>query len=78
MVVDDTGEGFRALQPPGDILRKAFSAVRQGGRIEIITLEQSQHGQIDFVPLLTEAGFKPVRLLAERDGLRFVEGLRTA
>ncbi len=26
---------------------------------------------------LTTAGFKPVRLLAEKDGLRFLEGLRT-
>ena len=25
---------------------------------------------------LTTAGFKPVRLLAEKDGLRFLEGLR--
>lgn len=77
VVIDDTDDGFRGFEPPGDILRKAFGAVRQGGRIEIITLEKSQHGQLDFVQLLSDAGFKPVRLLAERDGLRFVEGLRT-
>ncbi len=77
VVIDDTDDGFRAFERSSDILRKAFSAARQGGRIEIITLEKSPKGPIDFVPLLIAAGFKPVRVLAERDGLRFVEGLRT-
>lgn len=76
VVVDDTDDRFERYQPPGAILRKAFDASRKGGRIEVITLEKS-HGKFDFVQLLTEAGFKPVRLLAERDGLRFYEGLRT-
>ncbi len=77
VVIDDTGDSFWGLDHPVDILRKAFGAVRQGGRIEVIGLEKSPHKQLDFVQLLTEAGFKPVRLLAERDGLRFIEGLRT-
>jgi SAM-dependent methyltransferase len=77
VVVDDTDDGFRGFEPSADILRKAHGALRKGGRIEIITLEKSQHGKVDFVQLLGDAGFKPVRLLAERDGFRFVEGLKT-
>ncbi|HWI16400.1 MAG TPA: hypothetical protein VNT81_01545 [Vicinamibacterales bacterium] len=77
VVVDDTDDGFGRFKPPVDILRKAFGAARKGGRVEIITRETSQHARVDFVQLLGEAGFKPVRLLAERDGLRFVEGLKT-
>jgi SAM-dependent methyltransferase len=77
VVVDDTDDGFRAFDASADILRKAHGALRKGGRIEIITLEKSQHGKVDFVQLLGDAGFKPVRLLAERDGFRFVEGLKT-
>lgn len=76
VVVDDTDDGFRRFEPPVDILRKAYGALRKGGRIEIITLEKSQH-TFDFVQLLSDAGFRPVRLLAERDGFRFVEGLKT-
>jgi SAM-dependent methyltransferase len=30
------------------------------------------------VSVLEAAGFKPVRLLADRDGIRFIEGLRTS
>jgi hypothetical protein len=30
------------------------------------------------VTAMEEAGFKPVRLLADRDGMRFIEGLRPA
>jgi SAM-dependent methyltransferase len=74
VVVDDTHEGFKGFEPPADLLRRAFGALRQGGRIEIVTLQKSA---LDFVPLLGDAGFKPVRVLAERDGFRFVEGLRT-
>jgi hypothetical protein len=77
VVVDDTFDGFRGFEPPGGILQKAFDALRKGGRIEVITREKPQQGQVDFVQLLSDTGFKPVRVLAERDGFRFVEGLRT-
>ena len=30
------------------------------------------------IAAMEEAGFKPVRLLAERDGFRFVEGLKAS
>ncbi len=76
VVVDDTDDGFRAFEPPIEILRKGFNSVRAGGRIEVVTPIDSQHGKLDFVELLTEAGCKPVRVLAEVSGLRFVEGLR--
>jgi threonine dehydrogenase-like Zn-dependent dehydrogenase len=76
VVVDDTDDGFRGFEPPVDILRKALNTLRPGGRIEVVTLINSQHGKFDFVTLLSDAGFKPVRVLAERGGLRFVEGLR--
>ena len=76
VVVDDTDDGFRGFEPPADILRKAFKTLRPGGRIEVVTPLNSQHGKFDFTKLLAEAGFKPVRVLAEQGKLRFVEGLR--
>jgi hypothetical protein len=47
--------------------------LRAGGRIEFIERENDTTGA---EPLLTAAAFKPVRTLAERDGFRFVEGLK--
>ena len=77
VVVDDTDDRFRGVvQPPTGILLKALSALRPGGRIEVITPLKSNDGQVDFTKLLSDAGFKPVRVLAERGWLRFVEGLR--
>jgi hypothetical protein len=76
VVVDDTDDNFFAFEPPNHILQKALGSLRPGGRIEIVTPVTSAHGPFDFVQLLSEAGFKPVRILAERGGLRFVEGLR--
>jgi hypothetical protein len=53
-------------------------ALRPGGRIEIITRQKSNAPNHDFGHHLTDAGFKPVRVLAERDGFQFIEGLRPA
>jgi hypothetical protein len=58
------------------MMRKALGSLRLGGRIEVVTPMKSTHVQTDFEKLLPEAGFKPVRILAERNGWRFVEGLR--
>ena len=77
VVVDDTAEGFVDLDQPLDVLRNAWRALRAGGRIEVVTPVKNAHPPIDFQKLLAEAGFKPVRILAETNGLRFVEGLRT-
>ena len=76
VVVDDTDDGFWGFEPPVEILRKGFGSLRPGGRIEVVTPINSQHGKFDFVQLLADAGFKPVRILADVNGLRFVEGLR--
>jgi hypothetical protein len=76
LVIDDTAGEFRGdeLVTPG--LRNAFGSVRPGGRIEVVTKIDTPHEKVDFVERLAAAGFKPVRVLTERDGLRFVEGLR--
>jgi len=76
VVVDDTGEGFVDLDHPVDVLRNGLRALRHGGRIEVVTPVKSVRPPIDYQHLLTEAGFKPVRILAESNGLRFVEGLK--
>ena len=76
VVIDDTGDSFGTFESPVEILRKGFGSLRRGGRIEIVTPIESQQGKFDFVQLLTDAGFKPVRILADVNGLRFVEGLR--
>ena len=77
VVVDDTAAGFVDLDQPVNVLRNGWRALRAGGRIEVVTPVKNAHPPIDFEKLLSEAGFKPVRILAETNGLRFVEGLRT-
>ena len=77
VVVDDTAEGFVDLDHPLAVLQNSRRALRAGGRIEVVTPVKNAHPPIDFEKLLTEAGYKPVRILAESNGLRFVEGLRT-
>ena len=77
IVIDDTAGEFRGFDNVTAILRNAFGSLRHGGRIEVVTKIGTPHETVDFVARLTEAGFKPVRVLAERDGFRFVEGLRT-
>lgn len=78
VVVDDTGGAFAALEEAARVeyLRESLRTVRQGGRIEVVEGAKSQAQNYDVLRDLTTAGFKPVRVLAEREGLRFVEGLR--
>ncbi len=79
VVVDDTDGRFAAIADDlrADYLREAKRAVRQGGRIEIIEGTEAKRPQAyDMLRDLERVGFKPVRLLAERDGFRFIEGLR--
>ena len=79
VVVDDTDESFRSFDDRvSEILRNAWGSLRAGGRIEVVTPVKSAHVQLDYLKLLTEAGFKPVRILAEPGRLRFVEGLKTS
>jgi ubiquinone/menaquinone biosynthesis C-methylase UbiE len=78
IVVDDTGGTFAAIDETSRVsyLRDARRVVRAGGRIEVIEGTHVRAQGYDAVRDLTAAGFKPVRLLAERDGFRFIEGLR--
>jgi hypothetical protein len=80
IVVDDTTDGFTNLDAGARqfCLSNALRAVRPGGRIEVIARLKSDARGYDPLNELTAAGFKPVRVLAERDGFRFLEGLRAA
>jgi hypothetical protein len=75
IVIDNTGGAFTALGADGRAacLRAAMRVVRPGGRVEIIErMTDTSHAEDS----LQAVGFRPVRTLAERDGFRFVEGLR--
>jgi SAM-dependent methyltransferase len=78
IVVDDTADTFSAREQQTAILRNAHRALRPGGRIEIIARQRSNAPAFNAEKELSAAGFKPVRLLAERDGFHFIEGLRPA
>lgn len=80
VVVDDTAGTFGAIarHTRADYLRDARRVVRQGGRIEVVERVKARAPGEDVMRDLESAGFKPVRELAERDGYRFVEGLRTS
>ena len=79
VVVDDTNGAFGAVAEGTRLayLREALRTVRQGGRIEIVESIKTHAEAHDPIRDLSAAGFKPVRVLAERDGFRFIEGLRT-
>jgi SAM-dependent methyltransferase len=77
VVVDDTDDSFFGFENRvSDVLRNALGSLRPGGRIEVVTPVKSVHGKFDYLQLLSAAGFKPVRILAEPGRLRFVEGLK--
>jgi hypothetical protein len=87
VVVDDTRGTFARL-PEADrraALGEALRVLRSGGRVELvervsvkgllgghITRPEGYAAEHD----MAAAGFKPVRLLAEKEGVRFVEGLK--
>src|SRR5688572_30381463 len=79
-VVDDTNGAFGAIDEATRIayLREAARTVRHGGRIEVIEgIAAGRAAGYDGLRDLAAAGFKPARMLAEKDGFRFLEGLRT-
>ena len=80
VVVDDTNGTFGAIDDNGRVgyLRDAMRTVRRGGRIELVEGSAKRAPGYDALRDLAAAGFRPVRVLAERDGLRFIEGLRPA
>ncbi|MEZ5287050.1 MAG: class I SAM-dependent methyltransferase [Vicinamibacterales bacterium] len=88
VVIDDTRGTFARLRDEDRraVLAGARRVLRDGGRIELverIALTGLLGGAVSrpegYVGEgeLSSAGFKPVRLLAEKDGVRFVEGLKT-
>jgi len=87
IVVDDTNGSFAALDADArlDYLRDALRVVRAGGRIDVV--EGLGGGGMfrsavvrpqgyDMLRDLAAAGFKSSRLLAEKNGFRFLEALR--
>lgn len=89
VVIDNTAGDFSALgDGRGLTLAAAHAVLRPGGRVEIIESiggglfrsatpmppDYTQAGGAEGA--LRTAGFQPVRVLAEKDGYRFVEGLR--
>jgi ubiquinone/menaquinone biosynthesis C-methylase UbiE len=88
VVVDDTRGTFARLRDTDRVgaLAEARRVLRSGGRIEVVerlSVKGLLGGHItrpetyEAEQELAAAGFKPVRLLAEKEGVRFVEGLKS-
>jgi SAM-dependent methyltransferase len=87
VVVDDTKAGWAAREASlrRSALAQAYRVLRQGGRIEIVeglggsgpfAKPTVRPAGYDAAKTLDDAGFKPVRVLAEVTNFRFVEGLK--
>jgi len=87
VVVDDTRGTFARMRDAdrAAALAEARRVVREGGRVELVervAVKGLLGGHItrpdgySAEANLSAAGFKPVRMLAEKEGVRFVEGLR--
>lgn len=86
VVVDDTNGGFARMAPADRAasLSQALAALRPSGRIEMIEglgggwphRAVARPAGYDGATELRAAGFQPVRVLAERERFRFVEGLK--
>jgi hypothetical protein len=75
IVIDNTAGSFTAMSTSDrtTLLTGARGVLRQGGRVELI--ERVSEGPSSSEALLQGAGFRPVRILAEKNGFRFVEGM---
>lgn len=89
VVVDDTDGSFARLTEAdrAEWLAGTLRVLRTGGRVEIVSrIGAGFLGGSSALPddersggtegALRAAGFRPVRMLAEKDGFRFVEGLK--
>jgi hypothetical protein len=92
VVIDNTNGDFATLadETRTTLLREVTRLLRAGGRVELI--ESVRGGFLRSAPTLPAsyiqsgggenalrmANFKPVRTLAEKDGYRFIEGLKGA
>src|SRR5438067_9395183 len=88
-VIDDTGGLIGAMRPEDRVvtLRETFRILRFGGRTIVIgaaargglgaLFTRAQSGpSVDVAAALQAEGFKSVRVLAEREGLVFTEGIK--
>jgi len=88
-VIDDTGGLVGAMRPDDRVatLRETFRILRPGGRAIVIgaaprgglgaLFTRAQSGQgFDATAALHAEGFKSARVLAEREGLVFTEGIK--
>lgn len=88
-VVDDTTGLLGSMRPEDRVttVRELVRILRPGGRVMVMTtmprgglgalFSRAQTGPpFDPSPSLQADGFKSVRTLAEREGLRFVEGIK--
>jgi hypothetical protein len=76
VVIDNTSGSFTSLSDAerAALLDAARGVLRRGGRVELVERERDTPGVSEAT--LRSAEFKPVRMLAERDGFRFIEGLK--
>ena len=88
-IIDDTGAAFTSMSPDdrGALVRETVRVLRPGGRVMIVgttpatgvaaaLARSTTPPSIDPTAALQADGFKTVRLLAERQGLIFYEGLK--
>lgn len=87
-VVDDTTSGFShmAATDQSAVVRETLRVLRPGGRVMVVgstvrtglgaRLQRAPEPSADPTPALQADGYRAVRILAERDGLIFYEGMK--
>lgn len=87
-IVDDTASGFSQMtaEDKGAAVRETLRVLRPGGRLMVIgsttrvgigaKLQRAHEPSADPTPALQADGYRAVRVLAERDGFIFYEGMK--